>query len=325
MSDSAIEGLERKIEELKELSRRDGIDLSLEIAQLEEKLAALKAQLVRYPDDWEKVKLARHPKRPYTLDYIQRMTSDFYELRGDRLYADDQAIVGGLAIFNDQTIAIIGTQRGRDADENRLRNFGMPHPEGYRKALRMMKLAERFGFPVFTLIDSAGAYPGRAAEERNIAGSIAQNIYEMLKLRVPIIVSIIGEGMSGGAMGLGVGDRILMLENATYSVITPEGCAAILFRDSAKAPEAAGALKLTAPHLFELGVIDEIVSEPAGGAISDYDAAARNLEKTLSRHLNELMSINVEELLVRRQRKFQQMGTYEELVEVVEDLSGQGG
>lgn len=313
MSDGAIEGLERKIEELKELSRRNGIDLSLEIAQLEEKLGALKAKLVKEPDDWERVKLARHPKRPYTLDYIQRMTNDFYELRGDRLYADDQAIVGVLANFNDKTAVMVGTQKGRDVDENRLRNFGLPHPEGYRKALRIMKLAERFGFPIFTFIDSGGAYPGRAAEERNIAGSIAQNIYEMLKLRVPIIVSIIGEGMSGGAMGLGVGDRILMLENAIYSVITPEGCAAILFRDSAKAPQAAKALKLTAPQLFELGIIDEIVSEPVGGAHTDYDKAAQNLKEALSRHLNELLCADIEELLVQRQRKFQSMGIYEEL------------
>jgi len=233
--------------------------------------------------------------------------------------------VGGLASFEGQTVAVVGTQRGRDAQENRLRNFGMPNPEGYRKALRIMKLAERFGFPVLSFIDTAGAYPGKGAEERNIAGAIAQNIYEMSKLRVPIVVNIIGEGGSGGALGLGVGDRILMLENSIYSVITPEGCAAILFRDSAKAPEAAKALKLTAPHLFELGVIDEIVPEPAGGAQNDYDAAARNLKAAISRHLNELLCFDIEALLLRRQRKFQKMGVYEELAEVVEESKGQRG
>lgn len=319
MSDGAIESLERKIQELKELSRRDGIDLSAEIAQLEEKLDALKAELVKEPDEWEKVKRARHPKRPYTLDYLQRMTNDFYELRGDRFYGDDQAVVGGLASFEGQTVAVIGTQRGRDAEENRRRNFGMPHPEGYRKALRIMKLAERFEFPVFSFIDTAGAYPGKGAEERNIAGAIAQNIYEMSKLRVPIIVNIIGEGGSGGALGLGVGDRVLMLENATYSVITPEGCAAILFRDSAKAPDAAKALKLTAAPLFELGVIDEIIPEPPGGAHNDYDAVARSLKEALQRHWNELRCVDMEELLLRRQRKFQNMGVYEELAEAVEE------
>ena len=323
MDESAIESLERKIQELKDLSHRDGIDLSAEIAQLEEKLDSLKAELAKEPDDWEKVKLARHPKRPYTLDYIQRMTNDFYELRGDRLYGDDQAIVGGLANFNGQTVAVIGTQRGRDAQENRLRNFGMPNPEGYRKALRIMRLAERFGFPVLSFIDTAGAYPGKGAEERNIAGAIAQNIYEMSKLRVPIIVNIIGEGGSGGALGLGVGDRVLMLENATYSVITPEGCAAILFRDSAKAPDAARALKLTAPHLFELGVIDEIVPEPVGGAHNDYEAAARNLKTAINRHLNELLCFDLEALLLRRQRRFQKMGVYEELA--VEERADKGG
>ncbi len=325
MGDSAIESLERKIQELKELSRRDGIDLSTEIAHLEEKLAALKVERIKEPDDWQKVKLARHPKRPYTLDYIQRMMKDFYELRGDRLYGDDQAIVGGLASFEGQTVAVIGTQRGRDAEENRMRNFGMPNPEGYRKALRIMRLAERFSFPVLSFIDTAGAYPGKGAEERNIAGAIAQNIYEMSRLRVPIVVNIIGEGGSGGALGLGVGDRILMLENATYSVITPEGCAAILFRDSAKAPEAAKALKLTAPHLFELGVIDEIVPEPAGGAQNDYDAAARSLKEALQRHFNELCCVDIEELLLRRQRRFQKMGVYEELAEAVEESKGQWG
>ncbi|MCI2430540.1 acetyl-CoA carboxylase carboxyltransferase subunit alpha [Candidatus Acetothermia bacterium] len=317
------EELQRQIEQLRILSR-NGLDLSEEIAQLEAKLAALKRQTVAPApspspatelDDWERVKLARHPKRPYTLDYIKSLTEDFYELHGDRLYGDDAAIVTGLARFEGQTVVIVGTQKGRDATENVKRNFGMPHPEGYRKALRVMKLGERFGFPVITLIDTPGAYPGVGAEERNIGGALAQNIYELFHLKVPVIATIIGEGGSGGAIALAVGDRVLMLENAIYSVITPEGCAAILFRDATKAPEAARALRLTAPHLLRLGVIDEVIPEPPGGAHLEPEMTLGTLKEALQRHLCELLALPVELLLRQRREKFQKMGVYEEIPE----------
>jgi acetyl-CoA carboxylase carboxyl transferase subunit alpha len=315
MSERVIEELHRQIQQLKELSR-NGLDLAEEIARLEAKLAAL--QTLQAPpapaelDEWERVKLARHPQRPYALDYIKLLMEDFYELHGDRLYGDDAAIVAGLARFAGETIVIVGTQKGRDAPENVRRNFGMPHPEGYRKALRVMKLAERFQFPIFTLIDTPGAYPGIGAEERNIGGALAQNIYEMFHLRVPIIVTIIGEGGSGGAIALGVGDRVLMFENAIYSVITPEGCAAILFRDAKKAPQAARALKLTAPHLLQLGVIDEIIPEPAGGAHLDPPRAAQALGEAWQRHLSAVKSVPPERLVQRRAERFRALGVFEE-------------
>ena len=313
MSERVIAELRKQIEQLKELSR-NGLDLSDEIARLEAKLAALQA-LQAPPaelDDWERVKLARHPQRPYTLDYIKFLMEDFYELHGDRLYGDDAAIVAGLARFAGETVVVVGTQKGRDALENARRNFGMPHPEGYRKALRVMKLAERFGFPILTLIDTPGAYPGIGAEERNIGGALAQNIYEMFQLHVPIIVTIIGEGGSGGALALGVGDRILMLENAIYSVITPEGCAAILFRDAKKAPQAARALKLTAPHLLQLGVIDEIIPEPPGGAHLDPKHAAQLVGEAWQRHLRAVKSVAPERLVQMRAERFRALGVFEE-------------
>ncbi len=315
MSEHVIEELQRQIHRLKELSR-NGLDLSEEIARLEAKLAAL--QTPHTPpappelDDWERVKLARHPQRPYTLDYIKLIMEDFYELHGDRLYGDDAAIVAGLARFAGETVVVVGTQKGRDAQENVRRNFGMPHPEGYRKALRVMKLAERFQFPIFTLIDTPGAYPGIGAEERNIGGALAHNIYEMFHLRVPIIVTIIGEGGSGGAIALGVGDRVLMLENAIYSVITPEGCAAILFRDAKKAPQAARALKLTARHLLEFGVIDEVIPEPPGGAHLDPPRAAQALGEAWQRHLRAVKGITPERLVQLRAERFRALGVFEE-------------
>jgi acetyl-CoA carboxylase carboxyl transferase subunit alpha len=331
MDTKAIEELQRQIERLRELSR-DGLDLSEEIARLEAKLARLRQTssgqalldvhraaaggTANSPDEvWERVKLARHPQRPYPLDYIKLIMEDFYELHGDRLFGDDAAIVAGLARFEGRTVVVVGTQKGRDATENVRRNFGMPHPEGYRKALRVMKLGERFGFPILTFIDTPGAYPGIGAEERNIGGALAQNIYEMFQLQVPIIVTICGEGGSGGAIALGVGDRILMLENAIYSVITPEGCAAILFRDAQKAPQAAQALKLTAQHLLPLGIIDEIVPEPPGGAHLDYRGAAHALAAALARHLRELCHIPVQQLLEGRAARFRALGIFEELRE----------
>ncbi len=319
MSEKVVAELERQIEQLRELSR-DGLDLSEEIARLEAKLVALRASEVSVSatvlDDWERVKLARHPKRPYVLDYVKLLMEDFYELHGDRLYGDDAAIVAGLARFAGETVAIVGTQKGRDATENVKRNFGMPHPEGYRKALRVMRLADRFGFPIFSLIDTPGAYPGIGAEERNVGGALAQNIYEMFHLRVPIIVTIIGEGGSGGAMALGVGDRVLMLENAIYSVITPEGCAAILFRDAKNAPEAARALKLTAHHLLQLGVIDEIVPEPPGGAHLDPLMATQALGAALQRHLLTVKDVPPERRADSRAERFRAMGVFEEVREL---------
>ena len=311
----AIAELEHKVGKLKELGQREGLDLSEEIGRLQARLrdlhrSPLPAQAI---PEWETVKLARHAQRPYPLDYLSRIMEDIYELHGDRLYGDDQAVVAGLGCFAGQTVVFVGTQRGRSLEENKRRNFGMPHPEGYRKALRVMQLAARFGFPIFSLIDTPGAYPGIGAEERNIGGALAESIYRMFQLPVPIIVAIIGEGGSGGALGLAVGDRILMLEHAVYSVITPEGCAGIIWRDRTKAPEAAKALKLTAPHLLELGVIDQIIPEPPGGAHHDLDAAARALKEALDRQLQELLKLDQAELLALRGEKFQRMGCYEEL------------
>jgi len=263
-------------------------------------------------DPWERVQLARHPQRPTTLDYIELLMDDFYELHGDRLSSDDKAIVGGLAKFAGRTVVVVGHQKGRDPEEGRARRWGMPGPEGYRKALRLMRLAERFGFPIISFIDTPGAYPGREAEERNIGGAIAESIYGMLQLRTPIVVAIIGEGGSGGAIALGVGDRVLMLENAYYSVISPEGCAAILWRDRGKAPEAAAALKLTAADLLELGVIDELVEEPPGGAHTAPEEAAQSLRAALLRHLGELEALPPGELIRRRCEKFKGMGIWEE-------------
>ncbi|HED04661.1 MAG TPA: acetyl-CoA carboxylase carboxyltransferase subunit alpha [Candidatus Fraserbacteria bacterium] len=311
----AIAELERKVGELNELGQREGLALSEEIGCLQARLRDLRRSLLpaQATPEWETVKLARQPQRPYPLDYLSRIMEDIYELHGDRLYGDDQAVVAGLGRFAGQTVVFVGTQRGRSLEENKRRNFGMPHPEGYRKALRVMQLAARFGFPIFSLIDTPGAYPGIGAEERNIGGALAESIYRMFQLPVPIIVAIIGEGGSGGALGLAVGDRILMLEHAVYSVITPEGCAGIIWRDRTKAPEAAKALKLTAPHLLELGVIDQIIPEPPGGAHHDPDAAARALKEALDRQLQELLKLDQAELLARRGEKFQRMGCYEEL------------
>jgi acetyl-CoA carboxylase carboxyl transferase subunit alpha len=317
MSDKRILELERKIRELKAFSD-ESIDLSAEIEKLEAKLEALKAlppPPTNLADDWEQVKLARHPKRPYTLDYLRLMMDDFYELHGDQMFADDAAIVAGVALFEGETVVVVGHQKGRDVAENIKRNFGMAHPEGYRKALRALKFAERFGFPVISLIDTPAAYPGTEAEERNIGGSIAQNIYEMFKLRVPIIVAVIGEGGSGGALGLGVGDRVLMLQHAIYSVIPPEGCAAILFRDAKKAPEAARAMKVTAPTLQGLRIIDEVIPEPNEGAHTDHESIALTLKEAIRRHLKELSRISTEKLLEQRSKKFQAMGVFEELEE----------
>jgi acetyl-CoA carboxylase carboxyl transferase subunit alpha len=259
---------------------------------------------------FERVKLARHPDRPYTLDFIERLFEDFEELHGDRRFADDPAIVCGFARFHGLPVVVVGQQKGRDTKQRGYRNFGMPKPEGYRKAMRIMKLADKFGRPIFTFVDTPGAYPGIDAEERGQAEAIAYNLREMAKLKVPVIVTIIGEGGSGGALAIAVGDQVLMLENATYSVITPEGCAAILWKDSAQAEKAAAGLRLTAQHLFEEGIVDEIISEPPEGAHTDHDAAARFLDAALARQLAEAVTLTQEERLTRRYQKLRKFGRW---------------
>ncbi|HKR10905.1 MAG TPA: acetyl-CoA carboxylase carboxyltransferase subunit alpha [Pyrinomonadaceae bacterium] len=259
---------------------------------------------------FERVQLARHSDRPYTLDLIERLFEDFVELHGDKRFAEDPAIVCGLARFHGLPVVVVGHQKGRDTKQRSYRNFGMPKPEGYRKALRVMKLGEKFGRPIFTFIDTPGAYPGIDAEERGQAEAIAYNLREMAKIKVPIIVTVIGEGGSGGALAIGVGDQVLMLENATYSVITPEGCAAILWKDSSKADRAAEGLRLTAQHLFEEGIIDKIIPEPEGGAHNDYDQTARYLDSALSERLAEAVSCSQEDRLSRRYSKLRHFGRW---------------
>src|ERR687892_1748011 len=268
------------------------------------------AQPVEQRTAFERVLLARHADRPYTLDLIERLFEDFVELHGDKRFAEDPAIVCGLARFHGAPVAIIGQQKGRDTKQRRYRNFGMPKPEGYRKALRIMKLAEKFGRPIFSFIDTPGAYPGIDAEERGQAEAIAYNLREMAKIKVPIIVTVIGEGGSGGALAIGIGDQVLMLENATYSVISPEGCAAILWKDSGKADRAAEGLRLTAQHLHEEGIIDKIIPEPEGGAHNDYDQTARYLDSALSERLAEAVSCSQEDRLSRRYSKLRGFGRW---------------
>ena len=261
---------------------------------------------------WQRVQLARHPDRPYTMDYIGRITSDFIELHGDRHYADDKAIVTGLAVIESYDVVIVGHQKGRNTKDNLYRNFGMPSPEGYRKALKAMKLAEKFNKPIVSLIDTPGAFPGIGAEERGQAEAIARNLFEMSKLRVPILIVIIGEGASGGALGIGIGDRILVLENTWYSVITPEGCASILYRDAKKAPLTAEAMKVTANDLKDLGIADEIISEPAGGAHRNYDKMAEILKQSIVKNLDMLTQVSIEDVVKNRIEKFSVMGSWRE-------------
>lgn len=300
--------LERKIQELKSFTSDKKIDLSSEIRRLEDKLEKLKTSTYQNLTSWQRVQIARHPNRPYTLDYINMIMSDFMELHGDRAFADDKAIIAGLAKIDDQKIMIVGHQKGRGTKENLMRNFGCAHPEGYRKALRLMQLAEKFGIPILVFIDTPGAYPGIGAEERGQAQAIALNLREMTNIRVPIIVVVIGEGGSGGALGIGVADRILILENAYYSVISPEGCAAILWKNSTKAAEAAEALKLTAGELLKLGIVDEIIPEQLGGAHRQPEEMAKVLKDAIKRNLKELLTKSKEDLLKSRYEKFRRMG-----------------
>jgi acetyl-CoA carboxylase carboxyl transferase subunit alpha len=305
--------LESQIERLQILARQHGLNVEGELRTLEEKLARRKKETSRAFTAVDRVQLARHPKRPYTLDYVELAFSDFIQLHGDRSFRDDEAIVGGWARLDGQSVMVVGHQKGRDMKQNLRRNFGMPHPEGYRKALRLMRLAEKFGRPVLTLIDTPGAYPGIGAEERGQAEAIARSLREMALLRVPVIATVVGEGGSGGALALGVADRVLMLENSVYSVISPEGCAAILWKTSAAKDQAAEALRITAGDLQALGVIDDIVPEPLGGAQEDWDATADALRASLIRHLGELTTLDADELLQRRWDKFEAMGRWREL------------
>ena len=307
--------LERQIEELKRLASEGDFDVAASLVPLEKKLSELRVDIYRNLTPLQRVQVARIARRPFTEDYIRLALSDFIELHGDRQYRDDAAIVGGWARLEGETVMVIGHQRGRDTKENLKRNFGMPHPEGYRKALRLMKLAEKFQVPVLTFIDTPGAWAGLGAEERGQSEAIARNLLEMSQLQVPIIATVIGEGGSGGALALGVADRILMLENAVYSVITVEGCASILWKDG-KSPElrekAASALRLTAPDLVELKVIDEIIPEPIGGAHADHETTAASLRDVLIKHLEELRKLKPDKLVRRRREKFLRMGQFTE-------------
>ena len=300
--------LEQKIEEMRRYAGNP--DIAAEIVKIEVRVNQLQQTIYAGLTRWQKVQLARHPDRPYTLDYISLMTKDFVELHGDRSFRDDHAIVGGFARLDDVAVMIIGHQKGRDTKSNVYRNFGMPNPEGYRKALRLMKLAEKFRMPVVTLLDTPGAYPGLEAEERGQAEAIARNLFEMARLRVPIVVAIIGEGASGGALGLGVGDRILMMENSWYSVISPESCSSILWRSWEFKEQAAEALQLTAPDLKKQGIIDDIVPEPKGGAHRNPEQAARVLKEPLLQELKALAKVKPEKFLERRIEKFSKMGVW---------------
>ncbi len=302
--------LEQKIEEMRKMS--DTLDISAEINKLEVKINELRKNIFENLTPWQIVQLARHPERPYSLDYIYKMTENFVELHGDRHFRDDKAVVGGLATLGDYSVMIIGQQKGRDTKSNLYRNFGMMNPEGYRKALRLMKLAEKFDKPVITLLDTPGAFPGIEAEERGQAEAIARNILEMSRLRVPIIVAIIGEGASGGALGIGVGDRVLMMKYCWYSVISPESCSSILWRSWDFKEQAAEALKLTAPDLLKLGIIDRIVEEPFGGAHRNHDEAAAILKKALLEELDTMVKVKRDKLLDNRIKKFQDMGFWKE-------------
>lgn len=304
--------LEKQIKDLRSLADADHPEIADQVRKLEKIADKKRRETYEQLNRWERVQLARHPLRPYSMDYISMITSEFLELHGDRLYAEDKAVIGGLAVIGGHKVVLIGHQKGRDTKENLARNFGSAHPEGYRKALRLMRMAAKFGRPILTLVDTPGAFPGIGAEERGQAEAIARNLFEMARLPVPILVIIIGEGGSGGALGIGVGDIVMMMEYAIYSVISPEGCAAILWSDRAKAPQAAEALRLTAPDLLKLGVIDGMVAEPTGGAHRDPGAAAESLKQCVIENLDILASTPVRDLLSRRLDKYSRMGIYQE-------------
>ncbi len=303
--------LERELEKLRSRAASQDLDLSQEIAMMEAKLAETRSAIYRNLTPWQRVQIARHTNRPFMLDYVTHAFTDFCELHGDRHIGDDASMPGGFARIGGRRVVVIGHQKGRDTKENLKRNFGSAHPEGYRKALRLMRLAEKFGLPVITLIDTPGAFPGIGAEERNIAEAIAFNLREMMLLKVPVVAVVLGEGGSGGALGIGVADRVLMMENAYYSVISPEGCAAILWKHRKHAPEAAEAMKLSAPDLKKLGLVDDVIAEPTGGAHHDHRAAADAFREAVLRHLDELDGLSAAELLERRYSKFRDFGDWQ--------------
>lgn len=305
--------LEKKIAELKLLGQNGNLNLQSEVRKLETRLDQVKKEVYTALSPWQRVQIARHPKRPYAMDYMQAIFTNFTELHGDRTFADDKALIGGFGKLQGQSFLALGHQKGRDAKENIMRNFGSAHPEGYRKALRLMKLAEKFSVPIAVFIDTPGAYPGVGAEERGQANSIAVNIMEMSRVRVPIIVTVIGEGGSGGALGIGVGDRVLVLENAYYSVISPEGCAAILWKDRTKAPEAAAALRLTGRDLLDLKIIDEVIPEPLGGAHKDPELTIDFVRRALERQWRDISRMDPEALIEARYHRYRVMGVFESL------------
>jgi acetyl-CoA carboxylase carboxyl transferase subunit alpha len=304
--------LTRQLDELRQRSIETNVDVASEINGIERKIETMQRDIYSNLTPWQKVQIARHPKRPYALDYISAICENFQELHGDRQYNDDRAIIGGTAFFNGDAVMIVAQQKGRDPKERIARNFGMPQPEGYRKALRLMRMAEKFKIPVLTFIDTPGAFPGVESEARHVSEAIAVNLREMAMLRTPSISVVVGEGGSGGALGIGVTDRVLIFENSYYSVISPEGCAAILWKDGAAAPKAAEALKLSADHLEKLGVVDEVIPEPLGGAHNDPAQAASALKYVVQKHLNDLRALNEEKLLETRYERFRHLGVYEE-------------
>ena len=307
-----LKDIQDRIDSLKKNSINSGVDVSSTIQKLEEELIHKRSEIYSGLSRWERVQLARHPKRPYSIDYISKMTSFWFELHGDRLYSDDPAIVSGIGIIDTIKVVIIAQEKGRGTKEKVFRNFGMPKPEGYRKALRIMKLAEKFNLPIITLLDTPGAYPGIGAEERGQGQAIAQNLLEMAQLRTPIISIVIGEGASGGALGIGLADKIICLENTWYSVISPEGCASILFRDTSKAEAAADSMKVTAQDLYEMNIADEILKEPKGSAHIDPDKMALILKETIIRNYTELKRYDVDELIDLRIKKYDKIGEYGE-------------
>ena len=313
--EAPVAELETKLHELEAFSNEQDIDVSHEISRMKEKIEQTRTDIYANLSAWQKVQVARHPDRPYTMDYINTMTTDFIEIHGDRIHRDDRAIVGGFAKIDGKKVMILGSQKGRDTKSNVECNFGCAHPEGYRKALRLMKLADKFGVPIVSLIDTKGAYAGLESEERHIAEAIAVNLRECFNIKVPIVCVIIGEGGSGGALGIGIGNRILMLEHAYYSVISPEGCAAILWKDRAYSDKAAEALKITGPDLIKLKLADEVIPEPKGGAHNDPAQAAGNLKAGVLKHLNELSAMSAEEILKDRYDKFRAMGEFGGTVE----------
>ncbi|MBU1214843.1 MAG: acetyl-CoA carboxylase carboxyltransferase subunit alpha [Gammaproteobacteria bacterium] len=308
-----VSDLENKIEQLRYVQDDSALDISDEIGRLQKKSQSLTKDIYAKLTPWQISQVSRHPQRPYTLDYIEHLFTDFEELHGDRVYADDPAIVGGLARFNGQSVMVIGHQKGRDTKERQYRNFGMPRPEGYRKAMRLMRLAEKFGIPIMTFIDTPGAYPGVGAEERGQSEAIGRNLYVMAELRVPIICTIIGEGGSGGALAVAVGDALLMLQYATYSVISPEGCASILWKSASKAEEAADTLAITATRLKTLGLVDKIVSEPLGGAHRDYEATMASVRKALADALKQTQNKSTNDLLQTRFTRLMGYGKFKEI------------